>query len=116
MSTSANRVFAGRLSGLPVFDRFVMTPGVPGEQAEAAYAALVTPTAPGLTYVALHPNGAEDIADIQRDHPRAKAHWRTDELRLFGNGHCDAAIARAGVRRLGTRALRDLHRKALPAA
>lgn len=98
-------------SGLPVIDRFAMTPGVPTEQSEAAYAALVTPQAPGLTYVALHPNGAEDIADIQRDHPRAKAHWRTDELRLFGNGHCDAAITRAGVRRMGMRALRDLHRR-----
>jgi predicted glycoside hydrolase/deacetylase ChbG (UPF0249 family) len=99
-------------AGLPVFDRFAMTPGVPSDEAEAAYAALVTPAAPGLTYVALHPNGDEDIADIQRDHPRAKAHWRTDEFRLFGNGHCDAAIAQAGVRRLGTRALRDLHRRA----
>ncbi len=97
-------------AGLPVIDRFAMTPGVPSEQAEAAYAALVTPAAPGLTYVALHPHGAEDIADIQRDHPRAKPHWRTDELRLFGSGHCDAAIAAAGVRRLGMRALRDLHR------
>lgn len=97
-------------AGLPVIDRFAMTPGVPSEEAEAAYAALVTPTQPGLTYVALHPNGAEDIADIQRDHPRAKPHWRTDELRLFGNGHCDAAIAAAGATRLGMRALRDLHR------
>ncbi|WP_270935881.1 polysaccharide deacetylase family protein [Falsiroseomonas oryzae] len=101
-------------AGLPVLDRFAMTPGVPSEQAEAAYAGLVTPAQPGLTYVALHPNGPEDIADIQRDHPRAKPHWRTDELRLFGNGHCDAAIARAGVRRLGMRALRDLHRRAAP--
>jgi predicted glycoside hydrolase/deacetylase ChbG (UPF0249 family) len=98
-------------AGLPVIDRFAMTPGVPTEDSEAAYAALVTPAAPGLTYVALHPNGPEDIADIQRHHPRAKAHWRTDELRLFGNGHCDAAIAAAGVRRLGMRALRDLHRR-----
>ncbi len=97
-------------AGLPVIDRFAMTPGVPTEQSEAAYAALVTPAAPGITYVALHPHGAEDIADIQRDHPRAKPHWRTDELRLFGSGHCDAAIAVAGVRRLGMRALRDLHR------
>ncbi len=97
-------------AGLPVLDRFAMTPGVPSDQAEAAYASLVTPSAPGVTYVALHPNGAEDIADIQRDHPRAKPHWRTDELRLFGSGHCDAAIAAAGVRRIGMRALRDLHR------
>lgn len=98
-------------AGLPVIDRFAMTPGVPSDQAEAAYAALVTPAAPGLTYVALHPHGAEDIADIQRDHPRAKPHWRTDELRLFGNGHCEAAIAAAGVHRLGMRALRALHRR-----
>jgi hypothetical protein len=112
----AEAVAAFDAAGLPVFDRFAMTPGVPTGQAEAAYAALVTPAAPGLTYVALHPNGAEDIADIQRDHPRAKPHWRTDELRLLGNGHCDAALARAGVRRLGTRALRDLHRRALPVA
>ncbi|WP_372620321.1 polysaccharide deacetylase family protein [Falsiroseomonas sp.] len=104
-------------AGLPVLDRFAMTPGVPSNESEAAYAALLAPTAPGLTYVALHPNGAEDIGDIQRHHPRAQPHWRTDELRLFGNGHCDAVIARAGVQRLGMRALRDLHRRtpALPA-
>jgi hypothetical protein len=102
-------------AGLPVLDRFAMTPGVPSDGAEAAYAALVTPSAPGLTYVALHPNGAEDIADILRHHPRARPHWRSDELRLFGSGHCDAAIAEAGVRRLGMRALRDVHRRT-PAA
>jgi hypothetical protein len=109
----AEAVAALDAAGLPVIDRFAMTPGVPTEQSEAAYAALVTPSQPGLTYVALHPNGAEDIADIQRDHPRARAHWRTDELRLFGNGHCDAAISAAGVIRLGMRALRDLHRARL---
>jgi len=109
----AEAVAAFDSAGLPVFDRFAMTPGAAPDGAEAAYAALVTPAAPGLTYVALHPNGAEDIADIQRDHPRAKPHWRTDELRLLASGHCDDAIARAGVRRIGTRALRDLHRRAL---
>ena len=98
-------------AGLPVLDRFAMTPGVPSHEAEAAYAALVTPP-PGLTYVALHPNGAEDIADIQRGHPRAQPHWRTDEMRLFGNGHCDAAMADAGVRRIGMRQLRELHAEA----
>ena len=100
-------------AGLPVLDRFAMTPGVPPEQAETAYAALVTPSAPGLTYVALHPNGDEDIGDIERGHPRAKPHWRTDELRLFGSGHCDFAIDAGGVRRLGMRAIRDLHRTRL---
>jgi hypothetical protein len=97
-------------AGLPVIDRFAMTPGVPSAEAEAAYARLVVPAAPGLTYVALHPHGEEDIADIQRGHPRAKPHWRTDELRLFRSGHCDRAIAAAGVRRIGMRALRALHR------
>jgi hypothetical protein len=97
-------------AGLPVIDRFAMTPGVPPAESEAAYAALVTPATPGLTYVALHPNRPEDIGDILRGHPRAQAHWRTEELRLFGNGFCDAAIARAGVQRLGMRRLRDLHR------
>lgn len=99
-------------SGLPVIDRFAMTPGVAGEEAEAAYAGLVVPSAPGVTYVALHPNGAEDISDILRDHPRGKAHWRTDEFRLLGEGVVDAAIGRAGVRRMGMRALRALHRGA----
>ncbi len=98
-------------SGLPVVDRFAMTPGVPAAQSESAYAALVTPAEPGLTYVALHPNDGKDIGDVIRDHPHAQTHWRTDEVRLFGDGTCDAAIARAGVRRLGMRALRDLHRR-----
>ncbi|WP_137178460.1 ChbG/HpnK family deacetylase [Roseomonas sp. AR75] len=99
-------------AGLPVIDRFAMTPGVSLAETEAAYAALVTPAAPGLTYVALHPNRAEDLGDILRDHPRAQTHWRTEEVRLFGNGFCDAAMQRAGVRRLGMRRLRDLHRAA----
>lgn len=111
----ARAVAALDAAGLPVLDRFAMTPGVPSDQADAAYAALVTPALPGITYVALHPNGAEDIADIQRHHPRARAHWRTDELRLFGSGHCDAAIAAAGVRRMGMRPLRDLHRSRVAA-
>ena len=98
-------------AGLPVLDRFAMTPGVPTEAADAAYASLVTPPDAGLTYVALHPNGEEDIADIQRDHPRARPHWRTDEFRLLGNGQCEAAIRRAGVRRLGMRELRSLYRR-----
>lgn len=84
---------------------------VPSDHAEGAYAALVTPALAGITYVALHPNGVEDIADIQRHHPRARAHWRTDEVRLFGSLHCDAAIAAAGVRRMGMRPPRDLHRR-----
>jgi hypothetical protein len=100
-------------AGLPVIDRFAMTPGVPLAETEAAYAALVAPRAPGLTYVALHPNRPEDLGAILRGHPRAEPHWRTEELRLFGDGFCDAAIARAGVQRLGMRRLRDLHRAAL---
>ena len=96
--------------GLPVMDRFAMTPGVPSEEAASAYATLVTPAEPGLTYVALHPNGPEDIADILRDHPRGRPHWRTDEFRLLADGIVDDTIARAGVRRVGMRALRTLHR------
>jgi predicted glycoside hydrolase/deacetylase ChbG (UPF0249 family) len=99
-------------AGLPVIDRFAMTPGVSLAETEAAYEALVAPAALGLTYVALHPNRPEDLGDILQGHPRAQAHWRTEELRLFGNGFCDAAIARAGVLRMGMRRLRDLHRAA----
>ncbi|PWS37115.1 hypothetical protein DFH01_09590 [Falsiroseomonas bella] len=99
-------------AGLPVIDRFAMTPGVSLAETEAAYDRLVTPDTAGLTYVALHPNRPEDIGDILRGHPRAQVHWRTEELRLFGNGFCDAAIAREGVRRMGMRRLRDLHRAA----
>jgi hypothetical protein len=106
----AEAVAALDAADLPVIDRFAMTPGVPPEDSEAAYEALVTPAGPGVTYVALHPNGAEDIGDILRDHPRAQPHWRTEELRLFGAGFCDAAIGRAGVHRIGMRRLRDLHR------
>jgi predicted glycoside hydrolase/deacetylase ChbG (UPF0249 family) len=95
-------------AGIVVFDRFAMTPGVPSEESDAAYARLVVPDSPGLTYVALHPNGAEDIAEIQRDHPRARWHWRTDEFRIFGEGIAQRAIDAAGVHRMGMRRLRAL--------
>jgi len=95
-------------AGVPVVDRFRMTPGVPSEQVEQAYKPMVSDLPPGLTYIALHCNAPGDIETIVP--PRA--HWRTDEHRLFGSGTTQRWMDEAGVVRVGYRQIRDAHRKA----
>ena len=82
-------------AGVPVVDSFRMTPGVESSEVEAAYRALLTDLPPGLTYIALHCNAPGDIESIVP--PRA--HWRTDEYRLFTSGkprrwHRDGRLSR----------------------
>lgn len=92
---------------LPIVERFRMTPGVDSAEVEPAYRRLLTGDGPGLTYVALHCNAPGDIETIVP--PRA--HWRTDEYRLFGSGAPGRWLAEAGITTIGYRAVRDLHRK-----
>ncbi len=97
-------------AGLPLFDRFRMTPGVPSDEVEATYRRLVETLPGGATFLAVHCNAPGDIEAIVP--PRA--HWRTDEYRLFGSGRPVEWMAAAGIRGIGMRAVRDLWRAALP--
>jgi chitin disaccharide deacetylase len=95
-------------SGLPVFDRFRMTPFVPSAEADAKYRTMIATVPPGATFFALHCNAPGDIETIVP--PRA--HFRTDEYRLFGSGAPARWIAEAGIRTIGMREVRDLWRAA----
>ena len=90
-------------SGAVVVDHFRMTPGVPTAEADAAYRDLLATLPDGLTFVALHCNAPGDIECIIP--PRA--HWRTDEYRIFGSGIAKAWLAAAGITTTGYRAIRD---------
>lgn len=96
--------------GMPGFQRFLMTPGAPSGEAEAAYDALLSCAGDGLTFVTLHPNAPGDIEAIAAGHPRARPEWRIDEYRLLAAGALDASIERRGLRRTGMRELRDAWR------
>ncbi len=98
-------------AGLPVIDRFRMTPGVPSADVDAQYRTMIDTLPPGVTFFAVHCNAPGDIETIVP--PRA--HWRTDEYRLFGSGRPARWIADAGIRAVGMRAVRELWRSALAA-
>jgi predicted glycoside hydrolase/deacetylase ChbG (UPF0249 family) len=92
--------------GVPLVDDFAMTPGAPVGESEAAYCSLVGALPEGLTFVALHPNAPGDIEAIVP--PRA--HYRTDEYALLGQGRIKAWLEEAGVQTVGMRQLRDAMR------
>jgi hypothetical protein len=98
-------------AGLPVIDRFRMTPGVPSADVDAQYRTMIDTLPPGVTFFAVHCNAPGDIETIVP--PRA--HWRTDEYRLFDSGRPARWIADAGIRAVGMRAVRELWRSALAA-
>jgi hypothetical protein len=90
-------------TGAIVVDRFRMTPGVASEQAEAAYRDLLTTIPEGLTFVSLHCNAPGDIETIVP----GRAHWRTDEYRIFGSGMAKTWLDAAGIATTGYRPIRD---------
>ena len=95
--------------GLPVLDRFRMTPEPPGSDVESTYRTMIETLPPGATFFALHCNAPGDIEAIVP--PRA--HWRTDEYRLFGSGEPMRWTAEAGIRAIGMREIRDLWQEAM---
>ena len=78
---------------------FRMTPGVASDEVERVYRELLTTVPAGTTYVALHCNAPGDIETIVP--PRA--HWRTDEYRLFASGKPRRWLAEAGIEAIGMR-------------
>ncbi len=99
-------------AGMPLVDDFRMTPGASSEESDAAYCKLVRDLPAGVTFVAVHPNTSGDIETIVP--PRA--HYRTDEHRIFGNGSMARWLAESEVQTIGTRALHELYRKTLGVA
>jgi chitin disaccharide deacetylase len=95
--------------GLPILDRFRMTPEPPGPDVESTYRTMIETLPTGATFFALHCNAPGDIEAIVP--PRA--HWRTDEYRLFGSGAPMRWMAEAGIRAIGMREIRTLWRAAM---
>jgi predicted glycoside hydrolase/deacetylase ChbG (UPF0249 family) len=106
------REAALRLDGMPLVDDFRMTPGVPTEESDATYRTLAETLPEGVTFVAVHPNAPGDIETIIP--PRA--HFRTDEYRIFGSGQIGGWLDAANVQAIGMRPLLEAYREALAAA
>lgn len=83
-------------------DRFRMTPGVPSAEADATYRRLIAELGPGVTFLSLHANAPGDIETIVPD----RAHWRTDEYRIFADPAFAGFVREQGVELSGMRALR----------
>jgi chitin disaccharide deacetylase len=107
----AAAIAALEAAGAPIVDQFRMTPGVPSSEAPQRYRQLLTTVPAGFTFVALHCNAPGDIESIVP----ARAHWRTDEYRLFGSGEPRRWLEEAGIARIGYRQLRALYRGAVAA-
>ena len=88
-----------------------MTMGVPSAAVEKAYRALLTQVPTGFTFVALHCNIPGEIESIVP----GRAHWRTDEYRLFASGEPQRWLDATGIARVGYRKLRELYRSATAA-
>ena len=92
--------------GWPLVDHFRMTPGVPRRESDRAYRELIAGLPQGLTLVAVHPNTSGDIETIIPQ----RAHFRTEEFRLFQDENFKEFIASQNVQSLGFRPIRDLLR------
>ena len=84
---------------MPLVDEFRMTPGVASAESDAAYRTMIGTVPAGLTFLSVHPNAPGDIETIVP--PRA--HWRTDEYRLFASGKPRRWLADAGIEAIGMR-------------
>jgi predicted glycoside hydrolase/deacetylase ChbG (UPF0249 family) len=93
--------------GWPLVDHFRMTPGVAPQESDRAYRELIADLPVGLTLIAVHPNTSGDIEAIIPQ----RAHFRTEEYRLFRNVNFKEFIAAQNVESLGFRPIRELLRQ-----
>jgi len=93
--------------GWPLVDHFRMTPWVPPSESDQIYRDLVAALPPGLTLLALHPTQSGEIEMIV---PK-KAHFRTDEYRLFREAEFRQFIVDQDIHTVGFRPLRNLLRQ-----
>jgi len=91
----------------PLVDHFRLTPGVPSVQSDEAYRDLIRGLPDGLTLVAVHPTKSGEIEKIVPD----KAHFRTDEYRIFSDPRYTQLIEDEGITKIGFRPLRDILRR-----
>jgi len=91
------------LENRPLVDHFRMTPGVPSVESDLTYRRLIADLPAGLTLLAVHPCRGGEIEAIVPD----KAHFRTDEYRLFTDPSFIDFMAQQEIQILGFRPLRD---------
>ena len=91
----------------PLVDHFRMTPGVPSIESDRAYRNLIRGLPSGLTFVAVHPTQS---GEIERIVP-TKAHFRTDEYRIFSDHQFAQLIEEEEISTIGFRPLRDILRR-----
>ncbi|HMN29877.1 MAG TPA: ChbG/HpnK family deacetylase, partial [Caldilineaceae bacterium] len=99
--------------GMPLVDRFRITPGYEGSDSEggrrALYEQMLVTLPAGVTFVSLHPNAPGDIEHIVPD----KAHWRTFEYELFQSDWLRGLLQREQIVPIGFRALRTVMRNTM---
>jgi predicted glycoside hydrolase/deacetylase ChbG (UPF0249 family) len=93
--------------GQPLVDHFRMTPGVLPQDSDRAYRELIAGLPVGLTLIAVHPNTSGDIEAITPQ----RAHFRTEEYRLFRDVEFKEFIAAQNVHSSGFRPIRELLRQ-----
>ena len=91
---------------MPLVDEFRMTPGVASAESDAAYRTMVGTVPAGLPFLSVHPNAPGDIETIVP--PRA--HWRTDEYRIFSSPAFREWLDDQDLEVIGFRPLRELLR------
>jgi hypothetical protein len=93
--------------GWPLVDHFRMTPGGAPQESDRAYRELIAGLPIGLTLIAVHPNTSGDIEAIIPQ----RAHFRTEEYRLFRDANFKEFIVAQNVQSLGFRQIRELLRR-----
>lgn len=97
--------------GMPLVDRFRITPGYDktGKGGEAEYyETVLRELAPGVTFFSLHPNAPGEIESLTP----LKAHWRTFEHQYFQSDRLRDFLQAEGIVPIGYREIREVMRNA----
>lgn len=100
------RVATIEAAGNPVVDHVALTPGAPSSESDKAYRDLVSTVPAGLSFLAFHCCAPGDIEAIVP--PRA--HWRTDEFRIFQDPEFLDWTAGTGIHLIGFRDILEFMR------
>ncbi|MDX9860846.1 MAG: polysaccharide deacetylase family protein [Rhodospirillales bacterium] len=100
------RVATIEAAGNPVVDHVALTPGAPSSESDKAYRELVSAVPAGLSFLAFHCCAPGDIEAIVP--PRA--HWRTDEFRIFQDPDFLDWTAGTGIHLIGFRDILEFMR------
>lgn len=97
--------------GMPLVDRFRITPGYDKIGAGGApeyYETILRELAPGVTFFSLHPNAPGEIEALTP----LKAHWRTFEHQYFQSDRLRELLKAEGIIPIGYRQIREVMRNA----